>query len=73
MDPDKRNDIKKALYAYVNEQFIEKTQDSNIALDSTSSPTFQNVDIFFNNNVENDFLVLIILQYQRMIMILILS
>jgi len=77
MDPDKRNDIKEALYYslialyYVKQQFVEKTQDSNIVLDSTLSSTFQNVDTFSGNNVEDDFLVLIILQYQMMIMILI--
>jgi len=52
VDPDKRNDIKEVLYPYVSEQFVEKTQDSNIPLDSTSSSTFQNVDTFSDNNVD---------------------
>lgn len=55
VDPDKRDEIKEALYTYVSEQLVEKTQDSSITLDSTSSSTLQNVDTFSDDNVEDDF------------------
>jgi len=57
VDPDKRNEIKEALYTYVSEQLVEKTQDSSITLESTSSSTLQNVDTFSDNNVEDDFFI----------------
>lgn len=55
VDPDKRNDIKEALYEYVSEQFVEKTQNSNIPLNSTPSSTIQNVGNYFDENAEDDF------------------
>jgi len=55
VDPDKRNDIKEALYEYVSEQFVEKKQNSNIPLNSTSSSTIQNVGNYFDENAEDDF------------------
>lgn len=50
-DPDMRDDIKEALCVYVSEQFVKKSQDSNVILSST----VQNVGNTSDANVENNF------------------
>lgn len=50
-DPGKKNDIKEALYRYVCEQNVEKSQESNVTLSST----FQNIVTSSNDNAEDDF------------------
>lgn len=53
-DPDKRNYIKEALYGYVSEHSVDKSQESNITLSST----FQNIDTLSDDNAEDDFFIL---------------
>jgi len=50
-DPDKRNDIKEALYEYVSEHSVDISQESNVTLSST----FQNIDMPSDDNAEDDF------------------